>query len=58
VYLPGGTGVVTSAPNANGTPWTAVLVLNGNSVEVHTTTDAAKTVTITCFRQGLEGVQL
>jgi hypothetical protein len=50
--------IVDSNPNANGPAWTAALALNGNSVEVLTTADATKTLTITVTIQGTEGTQL
>jgi hypothetical protein len=50
--------VTDSNPNATGTAWSAVLALNGNNVEVRVAGDAAKTITWTVIREGLEGVQL
>ena len=48
--------VVDSNPNANGTPWTAVLFANSSSgVEVLVTGDAAKTIRWSCVTTMYEG---
>jgi hypothetical protein len=50
--------IVDSNQNSQGPAWTAVLALSGNNVEVNTTTDATKAVTITVTIQATETLQL